>query len=136
MEPLLLVAERDDPEMLARIAVELGQRDGLAMRQRFSGLPGDEAVSIPCHDRKERHRQRHGQYKSCRLKIRHLPHGAASRFRPIASADPSTQWVCTAHTLICINALSLPRDRMSCVPGTDASSGRLRSRQPVTGAVI
>ena len=52
------------------------------------------------HVTKQRHHQRNGQHKYCRLKIRHLPHGA----RPLGSSDGpanvSTELVCTARTLI------------------------------------
>ena len=54
----------------------------------------------------------------------------------MAPAGPSTQWVCTAHTLICLNALSLPRDRMI----SRARNGRIQRTapvsQPLTGAVF
>ena len=51
-----------------------------------------------------------------------------------------TALVRTAHPLICVNFLPLPRDGIisrPVVPGLDAKeSGRLRSTQPHTGAVF
>ena len=93
------------------------------------------APSLQRHGRRHRHHQRNDQQENDRLKIRHVPHGAASRFSCVAPADLSTQWVYTAHSLICINLLLLPFDRMIlrpvAVPGDRTQeSGGLRRSHP------
>ena len=60
----------------------------------------------PRHGHRQSHRCRDDAEKDHRFPIRHLPHGAASRFIRWPLPAPSTKWVCTAHTLMCVSPAS------------------------------
>ncbi|XIA64902.1 hypothetical protein ACFIOY_40190 [Bradyrhizobium sp. TZ2] len=100
METLILVAERGGPEMLARIAVMKAlNRHGVqatpAPRRKPAkvfGLFGDPAASRPGDDHCQRHHRRNDRQKNRCLEIRHLPHGAASRFHPWPLPAPPPNW--------------------------------------------